>query len=188
MIGVILAGGESRRFGSPKAFAKIGDQYFYEIAYKNLEPVCQKVIIVTRDELLPLFPSHLLKIVDTVQFKGNGPLAGIYSAMIEELAEQYMVLPCDMPFLNRAILQRLCNVCSKSMVVAVRNEQHLYPLVGIWNRSVINIIYDHLQNNEKSVLHLLKKIDTTWVEAEYLTKNPSYYFQNLNQPLEERSE
>ena len=35
-VGIVLAGGLSRRFGSPKAFAKLGDQYFYEIAVEAM--------------------------------------------------------------------------------------------------------------------------------------------------------
>ena len=35
-VGIVLAGGLSRRFGSPKAFARIGTGYFYERAIEAL--------------------------------------------------------------------------------------------------------------------------------------------------------
>ncbi len=38
-VGIVLAGGLSRRFGSPKAFARIGTGYFYERAWIALEPI-----------------------------------------------------------------------------------------------------------------------------------------------------
>ena len=58
-VGIVLAGGLSRRFGSPKAFAKLGDRYFYEIAKTALEVHCDEVIVVTRQELLERFPDDV---------------------------------------------------------------------------------------------------------------------------------
>ena len=57
-VGIVLAGGLSRRFGSPKAFARIGNEYFYELAIEALEPHCEEVIVVTRPELLERFPAR----------------------------------------------------------------------------------------------------------------------------------
>ena len=49
-VGVILAGGLSRRFGSPKAFAKLGIGIFMNLLIEALKAQCERVIIVARPE------------------------------------------------------------------------------------------------------------------------------------------
>lgn len=99
-VGILLAGGLSRRFGSPKAFAEIDGGLFYERTYQALEAACGHVVIVSREEFLPLFPKELDVITDLLVVAGKGPLAGIFSAMALRPAERYMVLPCDIPFIG----------------------------------------------------------------------------------------
>ena len=54
-VGIVLAGGLSRRFGSPKAFARLEAKYFYERAVEAYEPFCEEVVVVTRQELVDRF-------------------------------------------------------------------------------------------------------------------------------------
>ena len=55
LVGILLAGGLSRRYGSPKAFAEIEGELFYERAYNALAAVCGDVIIISRPELIDHF-------------------------------------------------------------------------------------------------------------------------------------
>lgn len=100
-VGILLAGGRSRRFGSPKVFATWNDQYFYEWAYAALDKVCDDVIIITREELMPLFPKNFFLTTDDKRFSGDGPLVGIFTGMNNINADQYVVLPCEIPFITR---------------------------------------------------------------------------------------
>lgn len=134
-VGILLAGGMSRRYGSDKAFAKINDYYFYEKAYHALEGVCDEVIIVTRKELLDLFPADYTVITDIDAYVGCGPLAGIYSAMMYREAERYVVLPCDMPLIDSHIMkQLLCRHQTEITIVEV--AERLQPLISVWDKSV----------------------------------------------------
>ena len=89
-VGILLAGGLSRRYGSPKAFAEISGKKFYEIVYDTLNSVCDDVIVVTRKEFINWFPKEYHVIVDIDKFLGCGPLAGIYSAMEEIDADHFV--------------------------------------------------------------------------------------------------
>ncbi|MFP3490706.1 NTP transferase domain-containing protein, partial [Staphylococcus sp. SIMBA_130] len=53
--GLLLAGGESRRFGSPKAFATYYDKPFYQVVLNQLHPVVNEAMIVTKMNLLKQF-------------------------------------------------------------------------------------------------------------------------------------
>ena len=93
MIGIVLAGGESRRFGSPKAFATFQDRYFYEYAVDALTPNCTDVFVVARPEHVSQFPESVQVGTDAIEFAGLGPLAGILTVMQLKPSESYAVLP-----------------------------------------------------------------------------------------------
>jgi len=131
-IGILLAGGLSSRYGSPKAFATLHGKYFYEYTYVILQAICEEVVIVTRPELLESFPENVLKMTDEARFAGCGPLAGIYSVMARFEAERYVVLPCDMPLLEAAVVGNLLDRHEK-LITVVRTSKFLQPLVSVWN-------------------------------------------------------
>lgn len=182
-VGIVLAGGASSRYGSPKAFAQHDGRYFYEIACAALEASSEHIIIVTREELVARFPPTMTVITDTPHFLGLGPLAGIYSAMTYREAARYIVLPCDMPFMTPAVIDNLTSATQQGAVTAVRREDDVYPLVSIWTKEVQHAVYEALINRRLSVMQLLQQVKTTWVEARQLTTNPRIVFQNINEPL-----
>jgi len=181
-VGILLAGGKSTRFGSPKAFAHINDEYFYEHSYKLLAQVCDQVIIVTLEQLKHLFPKSLHVITDLDMVKGKGPLAGIYSAMYVLQADRYVVLPCDMPFLSTDGLIKMLELANEDKVYAIKLEENYHPLVSCWPQKMLPYIYDCLQNDRYSVMRLLHAIKqtTVWLDGNKLFDQASYKLQNIN--------
>ncbi|WP_313890869.1 molybdenum cofactor guanylyltransferase [Psychrobacillus sp.] len=182
-VGIVLAGGMSRRFGSPKAFAKYKDDYFYELSYRALENICEKVIIVTRAELMCRFPENECTIVDDEMYKGDGPLAGIYSAMRAVEAERYIVLPCDMPFIDQEVIYSLSKVEQTAMILAVCHNEQFHPLVSIWSGEAKDLLKNALDQNKLSVMSFLQGTTTEWIPANTLTTDPKTAFQNVNIPF-----
>lgn len=178
-VGIVLAGGLSRRFGSPKAFAELAGQYFYEYAVNALKPSCDEIIIVTRPELVSRFPAECQVIVDEPAYAGNGPLAGIYSAMKASMAPRYVVLPCDMPYINEKFIRILLNEEEKE-ITAVRTADHHHPLVSSWRRTVFNQLEQALDEKQLRVVPFLNTVRTHWVNAELLTSDFSKVLKNIN--------
>jgi molybdopterin-guanine dinucleotide biosynthesis protein A len=184
-VGILLAGGQSRRFGSPKAFAVRQNRYFYEWAYQALTSVSEQVIIVTYRELMERFPSHLEVITDHEQFVGKGPLAGIYTAMKHIEGEQYIVLPCDMPLITAEISMNLLNETDRCFiqnfdVCAVQCQEQAHPLVSVWKRSVLSSLEDVLLQDQLGVMRLLNQVHTYWVDGFQLTAEAEQIFRNIN--------
>src|SRR5699024_8783911 len=99
--GVILAGGESRRFGSPKAFALRDHIPFYQYSLQAIEPFVSSTLIVTNPKLEGFFTNEDVKmnvVIDDAKYREQGPLAGIYTAMDTIVTDWYMVIPIDVPF------------------------------------------------------------------------------------------
>lgn len=181
-VGILLAGGKSTRYGSPKAFAIQQGKHFYESVYDALQGACNHVIIVAREELRACFPANLHVITDRDDYKGNGPLAGIYSAMLEMPAERYMVLPCDMPYITADVCLRLRDALVPFSVCAVQADGQAHPLVSCWERSMLAPLATALENDQRSVMKLLRQVKTKWIDGHSLADDPMRVFRNVNSP------
>ncbi len=181
-VGILLAGGLSRRYGSPKAFAKIEGEYFYERAYQALDFVCDQVIIVTRPELVDRFPNKYTVITDLQSVAGQGPLAGIFSGMTTIMAEKYMILPCDMPFISRDETAKLLAIASPTVAItAIENTNEKIPLFSLWSGQVVQLLHEELQANQLRVMKFMEKLTTEWIDTSVIHEDP-LVFRNVNQP------
>lgn len=182
-VGILLAGGLSSRFGSPKAFAEIDGAYFYEKVYHALEAACDHVVIVAREELLPLYPEKFDVITDLKAVIGKGPLGGICTAMRLRPAEQYMVLPCDMPFIGpeeTIALKRLAVHTTDVTAVETTNEK--IPLFSLWNGNYGEQLETAISNETLSVFDFLEGLETGWIDAGLIHKDVQK-FRNINRNI-----
>ena len=178
-VGIVLAGGLSSRFGSPKAFARIGNSYFYERAVESLIPYCEEVIIVARPEQMDAYPAQLEVILDVPEVAGFGPLAGILSAMEFVEADRYVVLPCDMPYVNGSVIGQLLARHNED-VTAITAAGKYHPLVSVWDRKLKSSLRKALENDQFSVMKLLEELDVTWINGRKLTNHEQSVFRNVN--------
>jgi len=83
ILGAVLAGGQSSRFGSDKALAALGGQTLLARAVASLEAQCDEVIVVGRGD-----------VTDRPR-AGLGPLGGINAALHHAASKNYAeVLTC----------------------------------------------------------------------------------------------
>ncbi len=74
ILGAVLAGGQSTRFGSDKAMAQLGGQSLLAHAVETLQEQCDAVVVVGRSEApAPCLPDR--------PRAGMGPLGGIAAAL-----------------------------------------------------------------------------------------------------------
>ncbi len=180
-VGVILAGGLSRRFGSPKAFAKLEDRYFYELAIEALKAQCERVIIVALQEHVECFPATITRITDLMAYKGLGPLAGILSAMESVEADRYIVLPCDMPYVNDEVVEKLLAQHQQGVTAVTTDGRH-HPLVSIWDGNVKSNLREALDNEQLRVMEVLSRSGVTWIDGSLLAEDEKRVFTNVNTP------
>lgn len=183
LIGVILAGGKSRRFGSPKAFASKDDNAFYTYSIDALKSYVSDLVIVTSPKLESTFARENITgdiIHDVDEYAGHGPLAGIYSAMNRHAGEWYIVLPIDVPFIEKWVIELLVNHISHEVdaIVPVVSGK-IQPLISIYHYKVKHIIKERLDGGSRSVKSVLDAC-----KVEYVSMDEDRPFININSQLD----
>ncbi|HKR93588.1 molybdenum cofactor guanylyltransferase [Novosphingobium sp.] len=124
ILGAVLAGGLSSRFGSDKALAELGGHTLIALAVDALSACCEHVVVIGRETApaptLPDWPRP-----------GMGPLGGLAAALHHALDEGYeAVLSCgvDAAFLPDDLVERL------SPAPALLEAQ---PVIGLWPSAAV---------------------------------------------------
>jgi molybdopterin-guanine dinucleotide biosynthesis protein A len=177
--GVVLAGGQSRRFGSNKALAAIGNSTLIERLIRTLESIFPHLVIVTNQpqdfEFL-----NLPMIEDYV--KGLGPLGGIYSAL-HAIGDPYaFVAACDMPDLSPELIRFLLRLREGYDVVVPRIETWLEPLHAVYSKRCLGPIKNLLDRGERQVFQFFSQVKVRYVDLwEMQEVAPGHcYFYNIN--------
>ncbi|WKZ70311.1 MAG: molybdenum cofactor guanylyltransferase [Melioribacteraceae bacterium] len=132
--GIILSGGKSSRMGEDKALLKVGTRTIIEIMIDKLKPFCNEIII-SADET-EKYSQFGYKVVPD-KFKNGGPLAGIYSSLIESNTEKNFIISCDLPLVSSEVIEKLINCNStKEIILPVTNGKY-HQLCGVYSKSVL---------------------------------------------------
>jgi molybdopterin-guanine dinucleotide biosynthesis protein A len=122
--GVLLVGGASERFGSPKALALFRGETLAERAWRVLGEVCEEVFAVGKvDDALDLpFP-----VLDEGS-DDRAPVFGVVAGLRVAAHETCLVVPVDTPLVTPELLREL---------LAVRAVPQTGPLPGVYTRSML---------------------------------------------------
>ena len=100
MTGVLLVGGASTRFGSPKALARFDGETLAERGWRLLGKACQERLAVGKAaDALPL-PFPVLDDGTDVR----APIAGVVAGLRAVCNDICVVLPVDTPFVTAELL------------------------------------------------------------------------------------
>lgn len=127
MIGVILAGGESRRMGRDKAFLPFGGATLVERVAARLRDACDDVVIVTNNPE-PYEALGLRAVRDALLHRRS--LAGIYTGVLQAGGTAF-VCGCDMPFLCPALVRHMGTLADAADVVIPRVRDY-EPLHAVY--------------------------------------------------------
>lgn len=175
--GVILAGGNSRRFGEDKAlYRKTSDaQTWVEKTANKMLPVVDHVFIVTNIRLFTsidsLFNDNKITVLsDQEPFLNKGPLGGIYAVMSNTNYEYYLLTPTDTPQITTAIFAELIH--QGNAYAATENAEHYLTACIPYCKNETQAL---LHSGNLRIRQLLQTINT----QKYMFPNESP-FQNEN--------
>lgn len=154
MLGAVLAGGRSSRFGSDKAAALLAGRPLIEHAAAAIAPWVDRVIVCGRDwpgfDCVADHPSSDL-----------GPLGGIAAAIHLARREGYeavLTIGCDMPTIDGDLLAELTMGGSRWCEDA--------PLLGCWQAALAGSLDAHLaRGGDRSVRGWARSVEAMPVSA-----------------------
>ena len=152
MTGAILAGGKSSRFGENKALYPIKGRFMIEWISDTIKKFTEELFIVANDTSKYSFldvPVH------EDRFPGCGPLAGLHTALIHTNSDQVLILACDMPFLNPALIKIIINAAGSHDVVVPYTARGPEPLHAIYHKNLLRIVEQLLMEGRHSMKDLL---------------------------------
>ena len=165
LTGVLLVGGASTRFGSPKALAEVGGRTLAEIAWDLLDFCDERLAVGKAADGLKL-PFELLD-------DGTGiraPIAGVVAGLRAAAHELCLMLPVDMPHLGREQLEQLA--ATDADVAAPPTG----PLPGAYRRTALPVLERNLAMGRLALRDALDELEVVTVRL------PPASLANVNTP------
>lgn len=151
LVGAVLAGGESRRFGRDKAAEPVGGKPMAVRGAETLAQVFDHVVIVSPRE--PAVPG-LAHVRD--RRPGQGPLAGIEAALLEAVRVGRggaFVLACDLPLVDAATVRSVVAGAGGAPACAPSRPARpgIEPLCAVYRTACLPAVTDALDRGRRSV-------------------------------------
>ena len=170
--GVLLVGGASRRFGSPKALARFEGETLAERAYRVLGTACDSVIAVgkTADGLPLPFP-----VVDD-RSEIRAAMVGLAAGLRAAKTDLCLVLPVDLPHMTPDALRLLADGAGNVDAAVPQTG----PLPGVYRRSILPVVDQRIEAQDFALHRLLGELQTRVVELD------ESLLRNVNEPSDLR--
>lgn len=183
---ILMGGQNSRMGGNIKGLLKINEVTFLEKIVSTLEDFPTIYLSVNKDvsseEIKKYEEMGLTVIVDI--YDNIGPIGGMYSSLKSCKEEYLFITACDMPFINKDLINELKQNMKKGIdIVLFSKKGLLYPLGGIYSKNVVPFMEKLINNREYKPLKLIR--NSNFIELFLEDTNLSDdAFKNINTPDE----
>lgn len=178
--GFILAGGKSRRMGSDKGLLNYNGRPMVQYSIDLLSEFCSRIIISTSNPAYNVFGLETIPDI----LPDIGPMGGIYSCLKASKTSMNICLPCDIPQMDRSILEYIINYADGSSCI-VPCTPFPEPLVAIYPTTVIPIMEQLIHEGKYKMTGIFNIAPVKYLKAEeFPGKDAVRYFRNLNSPID----
>jgi molybdenum cofactor guanylyltransferase len=152
LTGVLLVGGASTRFGSPKALARLDGETLAERAWRVLGDLCDERIAVGKRGELEL-PFDVVDDGAAVR----APIAGVVAGLRAASYDIAVMLPVDLPLITSDALRSLAGACRDAAVPQTG------PLPGAYRRSALPALERALAEGRLALHAVLDELEVVTV-------------------------
>jgi molybdopterin-guanine dinucleotide biosynthesis protein A len=176
VLGVILAGGGSRRFGEDKALALLGGVPLVARVAERARPQVDGLVLSGR----PIAGLDLTVVADRTP--GEGPLAALSHCLAWAATQAYpfaATFPCDAPFFPADLVARLRREIGGADCVMARRRGQGHYAFGLWRTAIAPKLAAAVEGGLRS----LREVDTVLarVYADFDDEGRDPFF-NINRP------
>lgn len=176
--GIVLAGGQSSRYGQPKMFEMFAGQPLYKhsliaLQKNQLDPL----IIATNVHLQYQFGQENVQWVIEKQ-PHQGPLFALHHIMTAYPdVEWYFVVASDMPYMNAEFIQKMLGLINDTYDAIVPTQAlRDQPLAALYRRTALPKATQLTAQNKRSMKVLLEQLRVCYVPFD----DDSSTFININ--------
>ena len=157
ILGIILAGGKSSRFGEDKSTAKLGNKTLLDHTVSKIENEFNEILVISNNKDFN-FKNNKIYIVEDCIEGQLGPLVGILTAMkwVTKNKKKYKWIasfPCDTPFFDIKLISELkikVKETSKKLIFLNSNKKR-HNIFGLWSMDLIEILEKDIKNSFRKV-------------------------------------
>ena len=182
ILGVVLAGGKSQRFGEDKCQVKLGDKLLIDYILSEIIDEFKEVLLISNNKIKYNNSNKISLVEDTK--RGLGPLGGILTAMkwIKENNRSYKwisTFPSDTPFFKKKILNNFLEEIKdyEGKLFFINSNDTRHNIFGLWSIDLLDRLEKDLDNGERKVEMWANKIGVKSINMKFENKDP---FFNIN--------
>jgi len=182
ILGALLAGGKSQRFGEDKSQVKLGDKLLIDYILSEVIEEFKEILVVS-NSLIDFRKSEKITVIEDIK-KNLGPLGGVLTAMkwIKDNNKDYKwisTFPADTPFFKRSILQKFLQDIQpeESKLFFIKSNNTRHNIFGIWSIDLMDKLEEDLNKGERKVELWANSIGVKTINIEFQNEDP---FFNIN--------
>ena len=188
ILGVVLAGGKSLRFGEDKSQVKLNNKSLIDHILSEILTEFKELLIVSNNSI-KFNKSEKISIIS--DFKNNlGPLGGVLTAMkwIKDNNKDYQwisTFQTDTPFFKNKILKDFYDKINlkngKLFFIKSNNTRH--NIFGLWSIDLADKLKKDLENGDRKVEDWANKVGVNIIDMQF-EKNDPFFNINTKEDLE----
>ena len=145
----IQAGGRSARLWKDKGLIPLGGKPMIEHVIKRVEGLGDELMITTPRP--QAYARYAARLVSDPELHG-GPLVGLRTALRAASHKTVLVLACDMPFVERELLQHMIGMAPQADAVVPQHNGWYEPLQAVYSCRCLPAIEEAIASGEKRVV------------------------------------
>ena len=181
VVGVVLVGGQSRRYGRNKALEFFQGERLIDRQVRIVRSLFSEVLVIANEPELYL---HLDATIVRDVIPRQGPLGGIYTGLLFAQGKSVFVTACDMPFVQPAVVRRMVQLATDYDVIIPEKVEGLEPLHAIYSSRCLPHIEKMLAGGMLQVINFFPAVKVYRLSAEEIGQlDPQgLSFFNINTP------
>ena len=192
ILGTVLAGGKSQRFGEDKSQVKLNGKLLIDYILSEIIDEFKEILVVSNNQIKYKNYKNISLINDLK--KDQGPLGGVLSAMkwAKEKNDKYKwisTFPVDTPFFKKDILQKFLSEIDseESKLFFIKSNNTRHNIFGIWSIDLMKKLEHDLNEGQRKVEVWANSVGVKVINMEFINKDPFFNI-NTKEDLEKAKE
>ena len=192
ILGAVLAGGKSQRFGEDKSQVKLNGKLLIDYILSEIIDEFKEILIVSNKQIKFKNYENISLINDFK--KDQGPLGGVLSAMkwAKEKNNKYKwisTFPVDTPFFKKKKIQKFLSEINseESKLFFIKSNNTRHNIFGIWSIDLMKKLENDLNEGQRKVELWANSVGVKVIDIEFINDDPFFNI-NTKKDLEKAKE